>query len=156
MKDTYSIVLNNESETQKFARRVAKQLFFPLILTFKGDIGAGKTTFIRATLQALGVQSAIKSPTYAIVESYPTCLATVHHFDLYRIHDTTELEFIGLRDFFTEQAICCIEWPEQAGNELPPLDVEFSFSFLPQGRSLEITAHSEAGENLLSLLRERQ
>jgi tRNA threonylcarbamoyladenosine biosynthesis protein TsaE len=121
-------------------------------MTFSGDIGAGKTTIVRAMLRALGIQGAIKSPTFSLVESYSCADFTVHHFDLYRIHHQDELEYMGFRDFFSAGAICCIEWAEHAGGFLPDLDLRFKLSMKGTGRELEIKALSEQGQKIAAAL----
>ncbi|SPX61871.1 ATPase with strong ADP affinity [Legionella feeleii] len=91
------IALPDVQYSEALAARLAACLTAPLVLTFSGEIGAGKTTFIRAMLRALGVKSAIKSPTFSLLESYQCQYLQVHHFDLYRIHDETELEYIDYK-----------------------------------------------------------
>jgi len=135
--------------------RIAKCLKAPTTLTFRGDLGAGKTTLIRAILRSLGITGPIKSPTFSIVESYfiPEKSVALHHFDLYRIEDEAELEWIGFRDYFSGDTLCCIEWPERALNTLCVYDVDFSFTSLNEAhRVLKVTAMSALGESLLSCL----
>lgn len=145
-----TLFLSNEQASEAWARRLAQQMHAPLILCFSGDIGAGKTTIIRAMLRALGIQCAIKSPTFSLVESYDCNEFMVHHFDLYRIHHEDELEYIGFRDFFTEHNICCIEWAEHAGQSLPAVDIRFKLNIKEAGRELEINALSAAGQKILA------
>lgn len=143
--------LANEQITEQIASDFAKVLSAPLVLGFSGEIGAGKTTFIRAMLRQLGIQGAIKSPTYTLVESYHTNDLHIHHFDLYRIQEETELEYIGFRDYFTAPAICCIEWPEQAQSELGCIDIQLTLKTKGMGRSLHIDAFTLNGCQVLSL-----
>lgn len=149
MKKIGSIELVDESASEALATRLATCLVCPLVLTFSGEIGAGKTTFIRALLRALGVKSAVKSPTFSLVESYDCQTFQVHHFDLYRIHDETELEYIGFRDYFQDNAVCCIEWPERARHGLDHIDINFAFAISGSGRLLTSSASSGAGEKIL-------
>jgi tRNA threonylcarbamoyladenosine biosynthesis protein TsaE len=144
--------LSDETVCERLAAAMATCLEFPATLTFRGEIGAGKTTFIRAMLRALGVKGAIKSPTFSLVESYQCQHLQIHHFDLYRIQDETELEYIGFRDYFGNQAVCCIEWPEQAGNSLMDVDLCFALTIKGSGRLMVVDALSPAGENMLSCL----
>ena len=151
--------LPDERASEQFAVRLAACLISPLVLTFSGEIGAGKTTLIRAMLRCLGVTSAIKSPTFSLIESYSLEREQgnqlhVHHFDLYRVHDASELDYIGFRDYFSNDAVCCIEWPERVARELIHADVGFSLSLKGAGRELCAQALSPAGVQLLSCLRD--
>jgi tRNA threonylcarbamoyladenosine biosynthesis protein TsaE len=144
--------LPDEQASERFATQLASCLSSPLIITLSGDLGAGKTTIVRAMLRSLGVQSAIKSPTFSLVESYPYQNGTIHHFDLYRIHHEEELEYLGFRDYFTKESICCIEWAEKAGRALPKVDIRFNLSIKGVGREVQITAFSDAGQRILACL----
>jgi tRNA threonylcarbamoyladenosine biosynthesis protein TsaE len=146
------IDLPTETDSEQMAARVAACLVSPLVLTFTGEIGAGKTTFIRAMLRCLGVNSAIKSPTFSLVESYQGTNLQIHHFDLYRIQDEAELDYIGFRDYFTDNAICCIEWPERATGYLTEADLGFTLSLKGDGREMQMHAFSPAGAAVLSCL----
>ncbi|MBA2709892.1 MAG: tRNA (adenosine(37)-N6)-threonylcarbamoyltransferase complex ATPase subunit type 1 TsaE [Tatlockia sp.] len=150
------IELVNESASIALAKQLASCLVSPLVLTFSGEIGAGKTTLIRALLRALGIKSAIKSPTFSLIESYDCDNLKIHHFDLYRIQDESELEYIGFRDYFQDKAICCIEWPERAKFQLNQIDINFAFTISGSGRLLSCTTNSVAGEKILSCLAGKQ
>jgi tRNA threonylcarbamoyladenosine biosynthesis protein TsaE len=153
-KNRVTWYLANEADSARFARSLAVCINAPLLLTFSGDIGAGKTTIIRALLKQLGVQSAIKSPTFSLVESYSCAVGVFHHFDLYRLHQKEELEYLGFRDYFSNDSICCIEWPEHAGNLLPNVDIRFKLEIKGTGREIQIDALSRSGENILNSLAE--
>lgn len=144
--------LVNEEASERFAAQLALCLLPPLIVSFSGEIGTGKTTIIRAMLKNMGIQSAIKSPTFSLVESYFCNNLSMHHFDLYRIHHEDELEYLGFRDYFTGDSICCIEWAEHAGNALPQVDIRFKLSIKGAGREMQITASSVAGKRVLACL----
>lgn len=145
------IELPTEKISEEVAYRLAVCLRPPLLLTFSGEIGSGKTTFIRAMLRSLGVDSAIKSPTFSLVESYERPHFFIHHFDLYRILDPMELEEMGFREYFQENAVCFIEWPEQAGPTPLPVDIAFSMAVNGLGRVMRIQAFSATGCAVLSL-----
>ncbi|OYV55934.1 MAG: tRNA (adenosine(37)-N6)-threonylcarbamoyltransferase complex ATPase subunit type 1 TsaE [Legionella sp. 21-45-4] len=145
-----SLVLADEAETSCLAKRLASAIQIPLNLSFKGDLGTGKTTLIRALLRQLGVLGPIKSPTYSLVESYPVLNNQwAHHFDLYRVTDESELDAMGFRDFFAFNTLCCIEWPEHAPSLHNQIDIVFSLSHLDAGRLLNMTAMTPVGDRIL-------
>jgi tRNA threonylcarbamoyladenosine biosynthesis protein TsaE len=152
LKHVLTLDLADEHASEEFAVRLASLLRPPLIITFSGDLGAGKTTIIRAMLKHLGVASAIKSPTFSLVESYLCQNIPIHHFDLYRIHHEDELEYLGFRDYFTQDSICCIEWAENAGRALPKTDICFKLSMKGAGREMQIATFSDAGKKILARL----
>ena len=148
--ETLTLDLINEEASKQFAGRLAACLSPGLILTFSGDLGAGKTTIIRSMLQSLGVMTAIKSPTFSLVESYLCQDLQINHFDLYRITHEEELDYLGFRDYFSDQSVCCIEWAEHAGNALPHVDIHFNLSIKGAGRHMQIDASSVAGKRILA------
>lgn len=152
INSSLSVDLPTEQASISFAKNFAKLLLSPpLVITFSGEIGMGKTTIIRCILQTLGVSSAIKSPTFSLVESYDLGLIQFHHFDLYRIGFESELDYIGFRDYFGCADICCIEWPERLHSS--SLDIDLAFSLMRQGdgRCMNIMAKSAKGRGILEL-----
>lgn len=148
--------LADEKDTIALASKLTPCLTFPLTMTLSGEIGAGKTSFVRALLRALGVTGAIKSPTFSLVESYSCQDLLIHHFDLYRIHDEAELDYIGFREFFTEQSFCCIEWPERAPHSVSHVDVRGLLAIKGDGRLMSLYASTVAGEAILTCLADQQ
>lgn len=114
-----SIYIPNEQAMLDFGAEWAKQLHQGAVIYLQGELGAGKTTLVRGFLRALGYQGVIKSPTYALVETYAIKHHTIHHFDFYRVKSLNEVENLGLRDYFTRDSICLIEWPEVVKELLP-------------------------------------
>jgi len=117
-----------------------------------GDLGAGKTSFARALLQACGVCGRIKSPTYALIESYNVSNLQMYHLDFYRFSDTLEWVDAGFRDIFQDHHIILIEWPERAGEQLPPPDMDITLEYEGSGRTAHCVARSERGRRWLSTL----
>ncbi len=113
-----SCYLPDEAATLAFAATLATELIPPCSIALHGPLGAGKTTFVRGVLRTLGVSGAIKSPTYALVETYDTPLGPLHHFDAYRIQNQVDFESRGGMEYFAETSIRMIEWPERVAEFL--------------------------------------
>jgi tRNA threonylcarbamoyladenosine biosynthesis protein TsaE len=134
-------ITRNAEETEALAARLAGTPPPPgapcRIITLAGELGAGKSTFARGALRALGVTGAIKSPSYTLLETYELPAVNVVHLDLYRLKDADELEHLGLADYHAPGQLWFIEWPENGAGRLPPADVELRFSITPDGHRIE-------------------
>lgn len=135
-----------EQSLEAFANKLASVITTPMTIWLKGDLGAGKTSFARHLIHALGYQGRVKSPTYGLMEQYPLDHRQVLHLDLYRIADPDELEYLGLVDLLDQNTILLIEWPDKAGQWLPEPDFVFTFSYAEKGRDLHWVARSEAAQ----------
>ena len=123
-----------------------------MVIYLRGDLGAGKTTLVRALLNELGYEGRVKSPTYTLLEQYEAAGFNLRHFDLYRFRDASEWESAGFNDEFDGINICMVEWPDQAAGLLPPADIEIYFEILPDGRNISLHAHTDTGRECLNSL----
>lgn len=148
--DTFECFLADEAEQIALAEKIAMHLQSSFIMLLKGNLGVGKTTFARGFIRASGFDGVVKSPTYTLVEPYPiTFKRTCYHFDLYRLGNPEELEFIGARDYFNDNDVCLVEWPEQAEGFLPVADWLCEFNHQKIGRNLVISALTDKGKKLM-------
>jgi len=139
------ISLPTEQTTAAFGAALARSFqcreFELFVVYLVGDLGAGKTTLVRSVLRGLGHQGSVKSPTYTLVEEYDLPEFKVYHFDLYRLADPEELEFMGMRDFLNPElnkgrkVACFIEWPQRGGALLPPEDLKIDLQIEGEGRA---------------------
>jgi tRNA threonylcarbamoyladenosine biosynthesis protein TsaE len=123
-----------------------------LMVFLQGNLGMGKTTLIRGVIRHFGHQGAVKSPTYTLVEPYEFTQHQVNHFDLYRLGHPEELEFLGIRDYFTDTAVNLIEWPDRGAGVLPAADLVISITGEGPQRQLALAAFTATAENLLNNL----
>lgn len=133
--------LPDAQATEAFGSRLATTLPPAALVFLRGDLGAGKTTLVRGILRALGHTGAVKSPTYTLLEPYELPSRRVYHFDFYRIGDSRELEFIGIDELMSSDALKLVEWPERAEDRLPEPDVELRLHQEGEGRRLEVVTH---------------
>jgi tRNA threonylcarbamoyladenosine biosynthesis protein TsaE len=147
-----TLTLPDETATLALGAALAPHVEPGLVVTLRGELGAGKTTLVRGLLRALGHAGRVKSPTYTLVELYEVSRLHLYHFDFYRFHDPKEWIDAGFRDTFNGRNVCLIEWPERAQGQLPPADLDISLVVTEPGRRATLTASSPAGERLLAAL----
>ncbi|SMG64538.1 protein containing Uncharacterised protein family UPF0079, ATPase bacteria domains [methanotrophic bacterial endosymbiont of Bathymodiolus sp.] len=144
-------ILQSTEKTEAFGARLFHALPEKCVVFLKGDLGAGKTTLVRGFMRAAGHSGIVKSPTYNIVEEYQLNQRRFFHFDLYRLNDPEELEWIGIADYLQEQSICFFEWPEKGAGYIGSADVILALSTQGNERLLEIEKMPQAIElNLLN------
>jgi tRNA threonylcarbamoyladenosine biosynthesis protein TsaE len=184
-KNSYSLSINlrDESETLKLGECIfdwadlynsslSKRVGFPeaIVIYLQGDLGMGKTTFSRGFLTAAGYKGRVKSPTYTLVEPYEINDRRIYHFDLYRVGDPEELEFMGIRDYFdvsgdfsdkkshdvsgqeTSPVICLIEWPDKGEGILPPPSLKLNLRFNNEGRMAQLTFDTKLTDGLNGII----
>ncbi len=122
------------------------------IIFLEGDLGMGKTTLCRGVLRAFGHRGSVKSPTYTLVEPYDLGGLKLYHFDLYRLADPEELEYLGIRDYFADEELCLIEWPQRGAGWLPVPDLTVSITVEGQGRCIECHAMTQRGRRVVETL----
>lgn len=152
-----SVELTDEAATRAagaaLARVLTERAIDRFLVTLSGELGAGKTTWVRGFLEALGVSDPVRSPTYTLIESYPVGSRTVHHLDWYRLADASDLEGLGFRDLAGPGQWVLIEWPERAPEVAATADLRFELEYRAKGRSLKVRAGSPTGQGVLAALK---
>ncbi len=151
--ERFEINLPDENAQVAFGGQLGTACKGEGVIFLQGTLGMGKTTLTRGILQAYGHQGAVKSPTYTLVEPYEFADKMVYHFDLYRLADPEELEYMGIRDYFSEAALCVIEWPNKGTGILPVADLELTLDKQGAGRRASVEALTAKGAAILHQLR---
>ncbi|MDP3018613.1 MAG: tRNA (adenosine(37)-N6)-threonylcarbamoyltransferase complex ATPase subunit type 1 TsaE [Methylococcaceae bacterium] len=133
--------LEDTAATEQFGCELWAKLPSKCLVFLHGELGAGKTTLVRGFLRAAGHTGVVKSPTYNLVEEYQVQDRKIFHFDLYRVADPEELEWIGIRDYLAQDCVCFIEWSEMGQGFLPKPDVEITLLIQGEGRELLMDSH---------------
>ena len=150
--------LKNETALLAFGEKLAKQFTDylnsehnqGLVVYLEGELGAGKTTLTRSIVQAFGHQGNVKSPTYTLVEEYQLAPYTIYHFDLYRLADPEELEFMGIRDYFRSNTLCLLEWPSRGEGMIPTADIIIHIQYAAEGRTIEVKINSASAQTFFA------
>ena len=143
------IFLKDSAETEWLGVLLWQVLPEKCLVFLSGDLGAGKTTLIRGLLRAAGHSGVVRSPTYSLVEEYRLAERNVFHFDLYRLKDPEELEWMGMSDYLNQSSLCCIEWPQMGDGFLPKADVTIDIAVQADARLIEINILAPEVKNKL-------
>lgn len=141
--------LQDAEQTVLFGQRLSSACEQAICIYLHGDLGAGKTTLTRGFIQGLGHVGNVKSPTYTLVEPYELSDWQVYHFDLYRLSDPEELEFMGIRDYFSDSSHCLVEWPERGVGFLPEPDIDLTLTYVGEKREITLQANTDIGLSVL-------
>lgn len=157
MSQTHNVFLADQTDTIALGRILGDVIKNDVIkggavVYLDGCLGAGKTTLCRGILAAFGYSGAVKSPTYTLVEPYELDTATVYHFDLYRLGEPEELEYMGIRDYFNDSAICIVEWFERGEGILPKPDICVSLAPEKAGRHATVDAITSKGQAIINAI----
>ncbi|MEH6452986.1 MAG: tRNA (adenosine(37)-N6)-threonylcarbamoyltransferase complex ATPase subunit type 1 TsaE [Psychromonas sp.] len=152
MLNLFKEKLLDAEQTVAFGRRLSAACEQATCIYLHGDLGAGKTTLTRGFIQGLGHDGNVKSPTYTLVEPYELAGWQVYHFDLYRLGDPEELEFMGIRDYFSDNSHCLVEWPERGAGVLPEADIDLTLHYVDEQRMIELQANTDVGQRVLNKL----
>ena len=150
------ILLDSAVATERLGARLAEALKPGCIIYLHGELGAGKTTLARGLLHGLGHGGTVKSPTYTLVEPYQIGPWRLFHWDLYRLADPEELEFLGLRDQLDSEAVLLIEWPERGAGVLPSAELDITIAPSGEGRCLHLQARTPRAQRWCEQLRAGQ
>ncbi|PAU87638.1 tRNA (adenosine(37)-N6)-threonylcarbamoyltransferase complex ATPase subunit type 1 TsaE [Pseudomonas sp. WN033] len=150
----YRVELLGEQAMEAFGAELGRALGGRGVVYLHGDLGAGKTTLSRGLIRGLGHVGAVKSPTFTLVEPYELNGLNIYHFDLYRLVDPEELEFLGIRDYFRDDSLCLVEWPEKGTGVLPSPDLTITIGAEGGGRLLTLEHHSAQGVMACQRLRD--
>jgi tRNA threonylcarbamoyladenosine biosynthesis protein TsaE len=144
--------LADAAATQRAGDALAATLAGGMVIALHGDLGTGKTTLVRGVLRGLGWTGPVKSPTYALVESYSFSRLYLYHFDFYRFADPEEWETAGLAEYFRRDSACLVEWPERVAGLLPVADLDLRLTHAAHGRVLNASASTEAGKRCVAAI----
>ena len=143
----FSTFVPDEQSMLNLGSAFASELRGGDVIYFVGDLGAGKTTFVKGIVRGIGFYGNVTSPTYTLVESYEHADFTVYHFDLYRLDSPDDLEFLGIRDMVGRQSVILVEWPDKGIGVLPSADLVVEISYQDNGRTVRFSAKDSIRES---------
>ena len=146
----YEYFLKDETSTLRAGNLLAEVSGGSGFIYLCGDLGTGKTTLSRGVVRYFGYRGAVKSPTFTIVEPYELDHYRIYHFDLYRLTDPEELEFLGVDEYFSQDSLCLVEWPEKGADFLPKPDLVVELKVCNRGRTMKIYPRSTIGKMMMT------
>ncbi|AIZ79373.1 tRNA (adenosine(37)-N6)-threonylcarbamoyltransferase complex ATPase subunit type 1 TsaE [Actinobacillus equuli subsp. equuli] len=157
MSDSITFYFPTEQQMLQFGQILAKHMQaylnrspqHALVIYLNGELGAGKTTLTRSIVREFGHTGNVKSPTYTLVEEYQLAPYAIYHFDLYRLSDPEELEFMGIRDYFRPQTVCLLEWASRGKGMIPEADIIIQIDYAEEGRNITLLPQTAVGTQLL-------
>ncbi|MFY8350385.1 tRNA (adenosine(37)-N6)-threonylcarbamoyltransferase complex ATPase subunit type 1 TsaE [Pseudoalteromonas sp. SSM20] len=149
----FDCFLADENATVAMGTKLSQVIDKGAVIFLHGNLGAGKTTLTRGVVQGFGHTGNVKSPTYTLVEPYELAEQNIYHFDLYRLADPEELEFMGIRDYFENNSVCLIEWPEKGAGMLAQADLEITMEYVESARKITISANTDNGITIINKLK---
>lgn len=149
----FEIEVEDETAMLRFGAQLADALGGRGAVLISGDLGAGKTTLCRGLLRQMGHEGSVKSPTFTLVEPYEIEGVCVYHFDLYRLSHPDELDYVGIDEYFSNETLCLVEWPEKAEGSLPSHDLELSIDVTGEKRNIRIGSNSQHGTRICESLK---
>lgn len=149
LADETQLLEFGHSLAQVLQQQLANNPSAACVIYLNGELGAGKTTLTRSIVRAFGHQGNVKSPTYTLVEEYHLPPYALYHFDLYRLSDPEELEFMGIRDYFRPQTVCLLEWASRGEGMIPTADLIIQIDYAESGRHIQLQPQTPFGEQIL-------
>jgi len=149
----FEIEIEDEAAMLRFGAQLADATDGRGAVLISGDLGAGKTTLCRGLLHHMGHEGSVKSPTFTLVEPYEINGVCVYHFDLYRLSHPDELDYVGIDEYFSDDTLCLVEWPEKADGSLPSHDLELAIDVAGEKRNIRIKANSQHGTRICESLK---
>jgi tRNA threonylcarbamoyladenosine biosynthesis protein TsaE len=143
------MIICSEKEMKALGAKLIKACDSGGVITLEGDLGTGKTTIVRGALEASGITSGVRSPTYTLIENYELDGLSIAHFDLYRLSDAEELEYLGYRDYLNSNTLCLIEWPQRAEGVLDKAGLQLILEYHEGCRRIQAKATNQWGEQLI-------
>ncbi len=143
------MIVCSEKEMKALGAKLIKACDSGGVITLEGDLGTGKTTIVRGALEACGITSGVRSPTYTLIENYELDNLSVAHFDLYRLAEAEELEYLGYRDYLNPHTLCLIEWPQRAEELLQYAGLQLTLEYHEGCRRIYAKSTNPWGEQLI-------